>query len=501
MIEEIVKRLLDSLGRFDFWIAIVALMLSIVVWCFVGSKNKTEKKKLKRQLTMTATVIAVAGGVIWIRHLIPPRPFPQNVAGILILRIAGDDSVGSFQSRLVSSLNAELASIAARQRIEVWADDESVDEKRGLDESHKAARGVGEKRNALLLIWGNKVDDIRFFPRITIVRQSNKLQLIGERTLSVQDIHDVALPTETVTKPVYLAYFVSGYSLFERQDYRIALEYFEAAQSLKQATDKEAADLQYCLGTCHSTLVRGGLVEAFGRGFTTVGKGEAIQAHVKAAIDNLALAASYYAQTTNLKYFAAAQVNLGAVYADRGDLKEAMAANSVVLERCTEKDCPYEWAVAQLNLGVAYFRLGTGDREENLKRAMAACQAALRVFNEKDFPGEWALTQNNLGAAYLYLNSHDRVANIKLAIAAFHAALRVRTEKDWPVAWAETQENLGLAYVELPAGDRAQNLKEAKDCFLNALKIFDPQKYPEHHLVTTRNLEGVQNSLRALGQN
>jgi low temperature requirement protein LtrA len=170
MIEEIVKRLLESLGGFDFWIAIVALVLSTVVWFFVGSKNKAEKKKLKRQLTMVATVIALAVGVIWIRHLIPPKPFPQNVAGILILRIAGDDSVGSFQSRLVSSLNAELASIAASQRIEVWADDESVDEKRGLDESHKEARGLGEKRNALLVIWGNKVDDIRFFPRITIVR-------------------------------------------------------------------------------------------------------------------------------------------------------------------------------------------------------------------------------------------------------------------------------------------------------------------------------------------
>lgn len=501
MFEEIVKRLLDSLGRFDFWIAIVALVLSTVVWIFVGSKNKTEKKKLKRQLMMVAPMIALAVGVIWIRHLIPPRPFPQNVAGILILRLAGDDSADTFQSRLVSSLNAELARIAAGQRIVVWAGDESVDEKRGLDQAHKEARALGERRNALLVIWGNKVDDIRFFPRITIVRKSNKLELIGERTLNVQDIHEVTLPTETVSKPVYLTHFVSGYSFCERHNFRMALEHFESAQNSKQATAEEAADLQRLLGLCHSALMKGGALQQItDRGFM-VEDGEIIRTHANAAIDKLALAAGYYLQTTNLKKFAEVQVNLGVVNADLGDHVTAITAYSTALERCKENDFPYEWAAAQLNLGAAYFSLGIGNREENLKRAKAACEAALRVFNEKDFPGEWALTQNNLGAAYVYLNSPDRRTNIKLAITAFHAALRVRTEKSWPVAWAETQENLGLAYVELPADDRVQNLKEAKNCFLNALKVFDPQKYRKHHIETKRSLEGVQNSLRASGQN
>ena len=113
-----------------------------------GTKNKTEQKKLTRQIKFSVIPLVVAGILIGIHHLIPQKSFSPNTAGILVLRIAGDDD-GSLQRELVNSLNNKLAVDTNGQPIEVWADDNSADEGQGLPEAHNQARRIGEKEMRL----------------------------------------------------------------------------------------------------------------------------------------------------------------------------------------------------------------------------------------------------------------------------------------------------------------------------------------------------------------
>jgi tetratricopeptide (TPR) repeat protein len=533
--DEILKRVLDKLVGFNFWVALAAVAISIIIWFLSGAKNRPEQKKLIRRLFWTAIPLVVAVIAIWIYHLIPPKPFPSDVAGILVLHIAGDDSSGSLRTEFVSNLNAELAKETTGQKIEVRGVDDSIDvgnQDLDLDEAHKKARRIGEKRKALLVIWGSKskLGETKFVPCITIVRTNKNLNLKGEYTLPVRDIYEFSLPVK------YLAHFVAGYSFYDRKQYREALNHFEAALDLSQAKPEEAADLWYLVGSSHLELA--------------TRYQEDMLKHLQLAIDNFALAARYYKKANNLRKFAMTQCNLGVVYCGlpTGDcvenLQKAIAAYQAALEIFTEKDFPVDWATMQYNLCTAYCHLPNGncaenlqkaidiykatlrvftkkdfpanwaaaqdnlglaycglpgDREENFQKAIAAFHAALEVFTEKKFPSDWAATQINLGYAYYNLPTGNRTENLQKAIAAYQATLRVRTKKD--LYWAQTQNNLGGAYASLPTGDRVQNLKKAKECFLNALEIWKPETLPGPHQMAAENLGKVEVELKALNQN
>lgn len=92
-------------------------------------------------------------GYLLIRYIVPPGwnwrtsrvpPFPEAVAGILVLRIEGDDEKYSLQRDLVSTLNFELSREAPGQKIEVRADNEMVTETTGLKEAHNMDRKTGK---------------------------------------------------------------------------------------------------------------------------------------------------------------------------------------------------------------------------------------------------------------------------------------------------------------------------------------------------------------------
>jgi hypothetical protein len=69
-----------------------------------------------------------------IHHLVlnSEPPFSRNVIGILILRIAGDDSSAGLQSALVEHLNSQLRNETTDTPIEVHATTKFVNEKLGL---------------------------------------------------------------------------------------------------------------------------------------------------------------------------------------------------------------------------------------------------------------------------------------------------------------------------------------------------------------------------------
>ena len=137
------------------------MVLGAAGWHYL---SKTEKKTLIQQMVLVVFVAALALTVIAIHHLFfaPDYRFPKAVAGVLVLRLDGDTD-NSYQKELVSSLNEELAKEftdskeAPRRKMEVRASKESVTEEVGLSQAHKAAREIGRKSRAVLVIWGTCV--------------------------------------------------------------------------------------------------------------------------------------------------------------------------------------------------------------------------------------------------------------------------------------------------------------------------------------------------------
>lgn len=320
-------------------------------------------QKLKRwqKAAIKWLIGAAVVGYLLIHYVVPPvqnwwtgrvPAFPEGVAGILVLRIQGDDDQNSLQRDLVSTLNTELNKEAPGQKIEVRVHNEALTEAMGLSQAHAKARKIGKEGRAILVIWGNRVGAKKLHPRLTVVEEQPRKAMAGERALEVQILTELSLPAELVNQPIFLTHFAVGYSFYDRKDYAASLMHFEAALKQSVANPSELTDIRFYVGTCHLYLAQGQ---------------REMEWHLRHAI-------AYY---------------------------------DTVLQHHIEKDFPEQWARTQNNLGTAYRNLPTGDRSMNLQRALAAYEAALRVYTEKDFPVYWAKTPNNLGNAYADLPTGD----------------------------------------------------------------------------------------------
>jgi tetratricopeptide (TPR) repeat protein len=392
--DEIFKRTLDLLKGPDLLIALLFLAIGIISCVWIGTTKKDEKKVLGRQVTVGLGLVLLAGAVMWVYHASFDREpvFSKDLTGILVMPIVGDDS-GKVQGELVETLNVELQKDPAGKQIEVHEGRENIDENNGLAAAHERARAIGRALNAKLVIWGRKIGDKNFYPRITVVNASKAFSVASERTDDAQKIDELRLPDELVDEPFYLIHFAAGYSYYDKNDLKEALPHFEAALRRHAGLPYEIADLQFFSATCVSELAAGQ---------------KDMAAKLEKAIGLYEKAAKAYEETDQKK-----------------------------------------WAKTKNNVGVAYAQLPTGERAANLRRAISAYEAALEVITEKDFSLNWAQGQTNLGNAYRDMSTGDQAANLQKAIALYEAALRVCTEKDFPLNWALIQTNLGDAYVQL----------------------------------------------------
>jgi tetratricopeptide (TPR) repeat protein len=487
MIEEIFKRVLDKLKGADFWIALCFLVVGIACWRWIGTTESKKKQLFSRQITVALVLVVSAGTTIAIRRRFFKRKplFTKGRAGILVMRIVGDDELNSLQGELIASLNANLQKEPVGQQMEVHAGTEALDENSGVSAAHQCARAIGHSLNAQLVIWGRKIGEQKFHSRITVIAAPKDWSAASERTHDVQDIGELRLPEDVVDEPFYLIQFAVGYSFYSQDDYKEALPHFKAALRRKGALPNELTDLQFCAAFCHHSL-------AAGQRNMTANLQEAIVLYEKAT--------TVYEATDQQKW-ALTQNNLGTAYAElpvgnlADNLQKAISAYEAALSVYTEKDRPVDWAMLQNNLGVTYGRLPIGDRSSNLERAIAAFEAALRVRSEKDGSVDWATTQHNLGNAYAVLPSGDRAVNFGKAIAAFEAALSVRTETAFPVKWAMTQNSLGNAYTELLTGDRSANFGKAIAAFEAALSVRTEKDLPVDWAETQNNLGVAYRSL------
>src|SRR5213595_2813860 len=210
---------------------------------------------LRRQLGSGLLIAALAGAVILMNHFffLQEQGFSKNLTGVLVTRLVGDDPLNSLQGALVEKLNAELQKEETGQQIEVHASSDILNENDGLKAAHERAWAIGERLNATIVIWGRKIGEKQFYPRITVMAAPKGWRAVRERThdKSITELH---LPKELVDEPFYLIHFAAGYAFLLQSNYGEALLHFKAALGRQGALPKELADLQLFAAYCHYSL-------------------------------------------------------------------------------------------------------------------------------------------------------------------------------------------------------------------------------------------------------
>jgi tetratricopeptide (TPR) repeat protein len=252
---EVIKRILDQLGGANLGIALVFLAGGYLCWLWIGTTATDKKKVLRRQISVVLLIAVLAGAAILVNDFVfqRERGFSKNLTGVLVTRIVGDDA-DSLRDELVAKLNAELQKEETGQEIVVRASSKIVNENDGLKVAHEHARAIGQRLNAKIVIWGLKIGEKKFYPRVTVVAAPKNWSAARERTHDVQIIDKVHLPEELVDEPFYLIHLAAGYSYFIQHKYEEALPRFKAASGRQGAFPNELADLQFCTAFCHYLL-------------------------------------------------------------------------------------------------------------------------------------------------------------------------------------------------------------------------------------------------------
>ncbi|MBD2514708.1 tetratricopeptide repeat protein [Nostoc sp. FACHB-973] len=187
-----------------------------------------------------------------------------------------------------------------------------------------------------------------------------------------------------------------------------------------------------------------------------------------------------------LKTVAQSNDNLQIVYSvlqanlDKLDEFLAHIMQAWALSTLPQAEPEVAWGIAEVIVSFCILlrQFPLGDKASHLEIIITGHEIASNVFTRREFPYDWGIAQNNLGNAYLYRIHGDRAENLEMAIAYFRRALQVRTREAFPKEWAITQNNLGEAYRNRILDDPAENLEVASAAFQFALQVFTLEQFP-----------------------
>lgn len=399
----------------------------IIAWAFEltpeGIKRTSGVERVSRKTKYSAWIfaLALAALLLLLSHSCSHEPvFSKNVTGVLVMRIMGDDGLDSLQGDLVEKLNVELEKEPTGQRIEVHASSKTVSEKDGLKVAHDRARVIGQRLNAKIVIWGRKIGDKKFYPRLTVIVSPIKnWSAQRERTHDVVNITELQLPEELVDEPFYLIHFADGYSYYLQNKYRQALADFTSALGRKGALPGELADLEFFTGHCYLM----GAHEDY------------LPTNLEGAVEHFEKAARIY-EITN----------------------------------------PTAYAITENNLGIAYARLRTGDHAVNVQKAMTAYDQAIRVNPTLRSP------YYNRGSAYQDQGDDDKAftdyseairRDPKFVLAYINRSSVHANRGDYDKALADCSEAIRLdRNYPIPYNNRG-GIYQAKGDYTKALTDFD----------------------------
>jgi len=486
--DSIIEFFSNKLPIFYLIVAGLSFYIAKLFWNYL-SKKEEEKKTWKRKVLYIIPVFCVAGLICLIYYFLtsPTFSFPENVTGILVLRIEGDDENNSLQHDWISTLNTKLSEDKLMSNIEVHAYNKKVNEDFGLMKAHQKAREFGEKTKALMVLWGIRIGEKKIHPRITIVDNKKfDLFLTGEQAMIAQIIGETNLPPELIDKPVSLAHFINGYDFYNQGNFSNAINCFEKSIHCDIEDSTLLNDITFYLASSF-------LLDSQGK--------KGVNRNLEKVIKNYTKINEYYKSTNDTIKFASTNNNLGIAFAvlDSGNRKQnlQMAVNAfeIASKIFSKEKFPLECVQSENNLNVATVEISRVEKNPNFENIINNFEAILHQDIEKNFSRLWAIIQNNLGIAYLNLRLDKNSENIRKAIAAFERSLKYYNKPNFPIHWAMISNNLGKAYINLPANKRNLYFSKAIDLFNEASTIFSKKKYPLYWSIVRSNIADTESLL------
>lgn len=129
---------------------------------------------------------------------------------------------------------------------------------------------------------------------------------------------------------------------------------------------------------------------------------------------------------------------------------------------------PEMYALAQLNLALAYLMMPSRDTTDSLRMGIAiqSLREALRVFQRETHPEMWSSAQLNLANALQYIHSSHPEENLKQAVDIYEELLETRNRAHDPLGYARLIANQANALAHLGVFQPAlQKLNEAHKLF------------------------------------
>lgn len=211
--------------------------------------------------------------------------------------------------------------------------------------------------------------------------------------------------------------------------------------------------------------------------------------------------------------WAIAQRNLGLAYwgqaqAAEGTERSLLLAQALDAYRLAWRvgvweNIPLHGALTQQSMGAALNRraalVEASERTKLLAQSVIAYREALLIYDSTRARDDWAITQQNLGAALSdqarLAQGEQQAALLARAVDAYRAALTVYSKGETPGDWALTQNNLGLALMQqaqIAACDQQSSLlREALACHQAALEVVTHDATPGGWALTHVNLGNV----------
>jgi hypothetical protein len=152
---------------------------------------------------------------------------------------------------------------------------------------------------------------------------------------------------------------------------------------------------------------------------------------------------------------------------------------------------PGEWALTNMNLGIALYNRKTGDATENVERAISV----LGCSRFDHHAGKRARRVGKTDGEYRQRVHEAREGrsweNIEFAVRSLRQALSIITPQHAPAMWVTVAINLAWAESERTSGDRLQNLEEAQRTLLAAERLCNPRTAPDDWIRLSLSLNEV----------
>jgi tetratricopeptide (TPR) repeat protein len=143
---------------------------------------------------------------------------------------------------------------------------------------------------------------------------------------------------------------------------------------------------------------------------------------------------------------------------------------------------PLEWAMVQLNLGVALFQISDFNSQlAPLQEAAAAYKDALAVYQQHSDSLDSAMVQLQLGRTFQQIGNRYEggTDSLRQAVDYSRGAVKGFDVKFYPMSWAAAQAQLGSVLTALAdREDNADGYEDAIGAFREALKVYTKQSDP-----------------------